>query len=463
MPEFRPLNLAQLYRGADQAVASAMQANLMVLQSSKLKQEFDEENQLRELARSSTTAGPDGAPSFDLKAFTRGAYAVNPMKAIGFEKARADAEKASLDRENLQGQIDERRFKQGAERLRFLNEASTAPFMKYKELVDGGMPDDEARQKVQPVYEQAILSLRNSGMFTNEQLSKFKITPQFDPVLAEGGMRQVLGAKEELAEFWNKKNFGLKEKEFKQRGEQHADTLKVRIRGQDVTVRGQNLTDARAKEDLAVKGLDVKENEDGTYSVVDKKTGQATPALDENGQPLKGTKGRGTDTERMSAGYANRMIAAEEILNGISAGDQKPGKTEAAIGTVPLVGNVIANALRGDDRQKALQAQKDWVRSKLRKESGAVIADEEMAEEIRTYFPQIGDGDEVIKQKAEARKRANEGMIQNAGRAYKGTAKPDVPKVQSFATEAEAEAAAKAGKIKAGDKIKVGNQTGTWR
>jgi hypothetical protein len=63
------------------------------------------------------------------------------------------------------------------------------------------------------------------------------------------------------------------------------------------------------------------------------------------------------------------------------------------------------------------QAQEDWVRAKLRKESGAVIADEEMEREIATYFPKPGDTPQVIKQKAKARETAIQGMKKAAGPA----------------------------------------------
>lgn len=215
MADFQPLNLAQLYQGADAAVASAMQTNLMTLQASKMKQEFDVEDQLRSLARRSTTVDEAGNSGFNEQNFLSGARAIDPLKAMAFEKAGIEAKKAALDitktqveTANIQDQMDERRFKQAGERLKFMNEASTVPYMKYKELIDKGVPDAEARQQVQPLHEQAIQSLVNSNMFTKDQLAKFKLNPQFDPTAAEAGMRQVLGAKEGLAQYWEERKFG---------------------------------------------------------------------------------------------------------------------------------------------------------------------------------------------------------------------------------------------------------------
>ena len=418
MADFQPLNLAQIYQSADASANMALQTNLLTLQATKMRQDFQEEDQLRNLAKSSTVTGPDGSPSFDLRAFTKGAYSINPMKAIGYEKAAADAEKATMEKAKLQGDIDEQRMKGAAERLKHMNEASTVPFVKYKELVDSGVPEPEARAKVQPLYEAAIKGLVNSGMFTPQQIQSFKMPAEFDPTLAEAGMNQVLGAKEQLTQFWEKKKFNQT------------------TRGQDITIRGQDLTDARAREnvqqgwarlnlereklgqeklgapqEVTVDGKPMMAAFDKTAKTwVDTNTGQTL----QNVQPKD--QG-GTDTERVVAGYASRMKAAEQIMSGLSTAAQKPGALETAGGKVVLFGDVIANELRGEARQKALQAQNDWVRAKLRKESGAVIGPKEMEDEQRTYFPQIGDSEAVVKQKQEARRIAAAAMEQQAGRA----------------------------------------------
>ena len=125
-----------------------------------------------------------------------------------------------------------------------------------------------------------------------------------------------------------------------------------------------------------------------------------------------------TDTELTAAGYATRMTKAEEIMSTIPAVDQKPGVGESIGATLPGVGKLLSNVARSDERQKYRQAQEDWVRAKLRKESGAVIADEEMDREIRVYFPQLGDSDAVIEQKKAARQISIEAMEKASGPSY---------------------------------------------
>lgn len=124
-----------------------------------------------------------------------------------------------------------------------------------------------------------------------------------------------------------------------------------------------------------------------------------------------------TESERSSAGYLGRMEAAEKNLTGAQP---LPYAQQRGLEKAPGLTNYTLNA----KQQVTRQQQEDWVRAKLRKESGAVIGDEEMAREIRTYFPQAGDGPEVIKQKAQSRAQALEQMRSSAGRSKPTQAAP---------------------------------------
>ena len=124
-------------------------------------------------------------------------------------------------------------------------------------------------------------------------------------------------------------------------------------------------------------------------------------------------KNQASEAELVAAGFASRMAAANDLLTKLP--------TEATPGIRQTIANnkypTLAPFVSSPEQQQYRQAQEDWVRAKLRKESGAVIADEEMAREIRVYFPQPGDKEAVIKQKAEARERANNAMMLAAGKA----------------------------------------------
>ena len=82
----------------------------------------------------------------------------------------------------------------------------------------------------------------------------------------------------------------------------------------------------------------------------------------------------------------------------------------------------LKNWAASEEGQNYRQQQEDWVRAKLRKESGAVIGDEEMAREISTYFPEVGDKPDVLKAKAQSRRIAEEAMRKSGGRAIEPAA-----------------------------------------
>ena len=119
--------------------------------------------------------------------------------------------------------------------------------------------------------------------------------------------------------------------------------------------------------------------------------------------------------ELQSKGYADRMIESGRIAGQLERDGLNPANTkENAINAVPGVGNFFTTP----EFQSYRQAADDWIRAKLRKESGASIPESEMAREYKTYFPVPGDSPEVIKQKANSRKLAEQGMITNAGAAW---------------------------------------------
>ena len=88
---------------------------------------------------------------------------------------------------------------------------------------------------------------------------------------------------------------------------------------------------------------------------------------------------------------------------------------------VPLIGGLLGvggNYARSPEGQTYTTAKEDFITAVLRKESGAVINADEFTREDRKYFPQKGDTPERIQQKAEARRRAIDGVIAESQGAY---------------------------------------------
>lgn len=123
---------------------------------------------------------------------------------------------------------------------------------------------------------------------------------------------------------------------------------------------------------------------------------------------------KATEGERSAAGFLQRMVKSEEELEGLRAG----GYNAANLRDFYTAGEgTFLNRFASDEGQVNRQQQEDWVRAKLRKESGAVIGEEEMDREIKTYFPQPGDSPAVLQSKGRSRDRAITQMRITAGRA----------------------------------------------
>lgn len=160
------------------------------------------------------------------------------------------------------------------------------------------------------------------------------------------------------------------------------------------------------------------QNIEGVGLVAVDPKGSAAPVM-MGGKPIVQEKPM-TEFQGKAATFANVMAQAEKLMSVPNINQAKmPGVGEQTLRAIPMVGNALANMSETTDRQQFRQAQEAWVRAALRKESGAVIGKDEMEDEIRTYFPMLGDNDEVIMQKAAMRELKRKGIEKEAGPSYK--------------------------------------------
>ena len=147
-----------------------------------------------------------------------------------------------------------------------------------------------------------------------------------------------------------------------------------------------------------------------------------------------------TETQSNAALFGGAMAQANSTMKELEkAGTVKnaviPAMMQSLVGLVPLgVGEKVADQIesiaRTDptslvgpnaDQQRLAQAQIAFATAYLRKTSGASFGASEVSNTIKEFFPMIGEGDKVIKQKTEARERAIEGMkisTTKEGQAY---------------------------------------------
>lgn len=159
-------------------------------------------------------------------------------------------------------------------------------------------------------------------------------------------------------------------------------------------------------------------------------------ALDEKEFGLRATVGKApTEFQGKSAAFGARAGEADKILAGLEKqGVRDTGIIRSvltgAVETLPLVGDKLGNAVSSGmntlpgvlggpsgAQQQVEQARRDFVNAVLRQESGAAIGQTEFENATRQYFPQPGDTDAVVAQKARNRAIAIRGLNNNAGRA----------------------------------------------
>jgi hypothetical protein len=140
--------------------------------------------------------------------------------------------------------------------------------------------------------------------------------------------------------------------------------------------------------------------------------------------------GKPTEAEQKAAGFAQRMELSDQLAKDIESkvytqqaagkdvGTMYPTARTQALGNIPLIGDYLQNVGSSKQQQLYKNAQDNWVRANLRKESGAVIGADEMKDEVKTYFPQPGDSTEKIAQKQLLRQVTQNAMKTAAGKSY---------------------------------------------
>jgi hypothetical protein len=128
--------------------------------------------------------------------------------------------------------------------------------------------------------------------------------------------------------------------------------------------------------------------------------------------------------------YGNRMQKAMFEMDDLMAGGYRPSrivleyvKMGAPQSKLGRAEKEIYRAQMSEDDRRFARAVQDWLRAKLRRESGAVIGIDEAAEEVEAFFNVLSPGapsssDDVYETFRNSRITALEGMLGEAGPAW---------------------------------------------
>jgi hypothetical protein len=161
-----------------------------------------------------------------------------------------------------------------------------------------------------------------------------------------------------------------------------------------------SIYDANGREQKGYMGQPDEQHPDGFYPVGAPKADTPRPEFNVS--------------QATAAGYADRMTQSDAILSDPKLTKVMTDLGEVAKGRTPFVGNMLATP----EYQQAEQAQRDFINATLRRESGAVISADEFENARKQYFPEVGDSQAKLDQKAANRRNTIHAVARSAGPAY---------------------------------------------
>jgi hypothetical protein len=127
------------------------------------------------------------------------------------------------------------------------------------------------------------------------------------------------------------------------------------------------------------------------------------------------------ESQAKAALFAKRMEEAEKDFSEL----ERKGFQRAQLGTAAVTALPdFLNFLKSEEIQRQQQAERNFVNAVLRRESGAVISQEEFDNAALQYFPRGGDTAPVLEQKKRNRTIAIEALRKEGGKAFEELTTP---------------------------------------
>ncbi len=256
-----------------------------------------------------------------------------------------------------------------------------------------------------------------------------RMPPQFDPGFVAQKLKESQTMQQQLEQKWKAMEYSTPNANAVLQAKTSTDNNNAsnatsranNAASVGATMRGQNMTDARSRESNSAtmsKPFEVT-GPDGLPVLV-RQDKQGNISRVEGFSPKTGSEKPMTDAQSKAALFGARMESADKILSTLAG----KGTTTSIPGAQTGYGvGAAVNVLSSAKQQQLEQAKRDFVNAVLRRESGAVISDDEFANASKQYFPQVGDSREVIAQKAGNRAIATRGIQAEVPKAQRGIIK----------------------------------------
>lgn len=369
-----------------------MQGQMQEAEMASKRAELERQAGIRNFLQTTDVNTPEGMAAFrkayPMEAPKIEAQMLEPqIKRAGLEKDQAQAKKYGTDAQAAEFKLKQDKVNQN---LQLLGSVQTP---------------EQAAQWVSAGVTQGLLSMEQA----QAEIAKIPRDAQGFAQWKQGQQAAGMTIAQQMEQMWKAKDFGLNQDKF-------AYQQKNDAANRSVTIRGQNMVDARARESTAAtmsKPFEVTGADGNPVLVQQDKAGNIRPV--EGFGPKSGSAKPLTDAQAKALLFGSRAQESEKVLAGIGDEYSPAGiAAKQAAGRVPVLGGLLepaANVALSDKSQQVEQAQRDFINAILRRESGAVIADSEFANAAKQYFPQPGDSDTVKKQKAANRSLAIRGIL----------------------------------------------------
>lgn len=247
----------------------------------------------------------------------------------------------------------------------------------------------------------------------------------YDPALIEQKRMQAIPIQQQLEQQWKALNFKLDQDKFAYQQKNDADN-------RNVTIRGQNLTDARAGRANELKQQEIAAGGKPPAGYRWAPDGQSLVAIP--GGPAD-KAAVATEGERKAATLLKRLEGSQSQLAAALNDDPNAAKPGLVANGLRMVGaEALANtAATSPARQRVDAAQLDILDAALTLGTGAAYTREQLEGYRKSYFPQIGDDAATISDKQARLNNVIEAAKIAAGRAAgKATAQPSQAQSQTI-------------------------------
>lgn len=352
-------------------------------------QQFKPESQLNSLANILQVQGAQQANQLNqmkMDEYQKGVERKNKLTALmgGFTDEMTDDQKVGaltrggfLDEAKTFGEYTSKIAKEKREAEKFKIEGA----MKKLELagqIMSGVKDQDS-------YNRARLQAQAYGLDVSN------MPEQYNPALIEESRQKALTVQQQLEQVWKQKGYDLDV-------QRAAEVARHNRTSEGLTARGQNMTDARARETAQLQKdaarVQVVETPEGVM-LVDKGTGLARPAATFDGKNLPGKQPESVKKELLSINQQKSVIQGA-----IDAVDKTPsafGFGRGVAGKLPF-GETLAGRGESGDETQARAYVFNNVSRVINERAGAAQSAQELAR-LNAFLPADTDSPTQIKNK----------------------------------------------------------------